>query len=140
MRQLDLIRLAARTPPEHRVLLCDENAAPVCLTPPPDLAVVLGDREAAVARELTKRFEELRRGRLEALAAHYAAAGAPRGEVVVVVGPAAATSGASGGVDALLTEALSRASLRDAVDEVTASTGLQRRQVYKRALELGRQR
>jgi 16S rRNA (cytidine1402-2'-O)-methyltransferase len=109
-----------------------------------DLAVVLGEREAAVARELTKRFEELRRGRLEALAAHYAAAGAPRGEVVVVVGPgggpAAATSGASGGVDALLTEALSRASLRDAVDEVTASTGLQRRQVYKRALELGRLR
>lgn len=109
-----------------------------------DLAAVLGDREAAVARELTKRFEELRHGRLAALAAHYAAAGAPKGEVVVVVGPAqAAPAGMAGetpGIDALLTEALSRASLRDAVDEVAVATGLQRRQVYKRALELGPKR
>ncbi len=109
-----------------------------------DLAAVLGDREAAVARELTKRFEELRRGRLAALAAHYAAAGAPRGEAVVVVGPADVApgdaAGESGGLDALLTQALSRASLRDAVDEVAAATGLRRRQVYKRALELGPKR
>ncbi len=109
-----------------------------------DLAAVLGDRDAVVARELTKRFEELRRGRLAALAAHYAAAGAPKGETVLVVGPRDAVpveaAGAGQGLDALLTEALSRASLRDAVEEVTAATGLQRKQVYKRALELGQKR
>ncbi|NNG03861.1 MAG: 16S rRNA (cytidine(1402)-2'-O)-methyltransferase, partial [Inquilinus sp.] len=52
-----------------------------------DLAAVFGDREAAVTRELTKKFEQVRRGRLPELAAAYAASGPPRGEVVVVVGP-----------------------------------------------------
>src|SRR5258706_548828 len=52
-----------------------------------DGAQAFGPRDAAVARELTKRFEEVRRGRLDALAAHYAA-NVARGEVTVVVGPA----------------------------------------------------
>lgn len=51
------------------------------------MADVLGDREAAVTRELTKTFEEVRRGRLSALTAHYHEAGAPKGEIVVVVAP-----------------------------------------------------
>ena len=52
-----------------------------------DLADILGPREAAVARELTKLYEEVRRGTLPDLAAHYAEAGPPRGEVVLVIGP-----------------------------------------------------
>ena len=52
-----------------------------------DLADLLGNRPAAIARELTKLHEEIRRGRLAELAAHYRDAGPPRGEVVVVVGP-----------------------------------------------------
>ena len=52
-----------------------------------DMAEVLGPREAVVARELTKMFEEARRGTLAELAAHYEAAGPPRGELVVLVGP-----------------------------------------------------
>jgi 16S rRNA (cytidine1402-2'-O)-methyltransferase len=98
-----------------------------------------GDRPAAVARELTKRFEEVRRGSLPELAAHYAA-NAARGEIVVVVGPAAADapSGADE-VDARLRAALAGGeSLRDAAAMVAAATGLPRRQVYARALEIGR--
>ncbi|MGE0725362.1 MAG: 16S rRNA (cytidine(1402)-2'-O)-methyltransferase, partial [Alphaproteobacteria bacterium] len=59
-----------------------------------DMAEMLGDRPAAVARELTKLHEEVRRGSLAALAAHYREAGPPRGEIVVVVGPPAAPAAA----------------------------------------------
>ncbi|MCK6451201.1 MAG: 16S rRNA (cytidine(1402)-2'-O)-methyltransferase [Alphaproteobacteria bacterium] len=106
-----------------------------------DLGDVLGDRPAAVARELTKRYEELRRDRLAALAAHYAASGAPKGEVVIVVGPPdrpAEATAAELRLDQMLGEAMARSSLRDAVDEVAAASGLPRRLVYRRALALGR--
>ena len=103
------------------------------------LAEGLGpDRPAAVARELTKRFEEVRRAGLGELAAHYAVH-APRGEIVLVIGPApeeAAPAGAD--LDAQLRAALATgASLRDAAAMVAAATGLPRRQVYNRALQLG---
>src|SRR2546423_585550 len=65
-----------------------------------DMAEILGDREAAVARELTKRHEEIRRGRLSELAAHYQAAGPPRGEAVIVVGPPAPAAPAGPGIGA----------------------------------------
>ncbi|MEQ8964767.1 MAG: 16S rRNA (cytidine(1402)-2'-O)-methyltransferase [Azospirillaceae bacterium] len=105
-----------------------------------DMADSLGDREAAVTRELTKRHEEVRRGRLAALAAHYAAAGPPRGEICVVVGPPEATpAGAEDGgaeLDRLLDAALARGeSLRDAVDAAATATGRPRKQVYRRALD-----
>ncbi|MGV8997589.1 MAG: 16S rRNA (cytidine(1402)-2'-O)-methyltransferase [Parvibaculaceae bacterium] len=102
-----------------------------------DMAATLGSREAAVARELTKRFEEVRRGTLGELAAIYEAEGAPKGEIVVVVGPplAAAPLGTDE-VDAMIKNALARVSLKDAVAEVVAMTGLKRREVYARALEI----
>jgi 16S rRNA (cytidine1402-2'-O)-methyltransferase len=100
-----------------------------------DLAHVFGDRPAAVARELTKRFEEVRRASLPALAAHYAA-NPPRGEVTIVIGPAPAEPADAEDLDARLRAALARASLREAVAEVAAATGLARRKVYARALAL----
>ncbi len=100
-----------------------------------DLADAFGNRPAAVARELTKRFEEVRRASLPDLAAHYAAA-APRGEVTLVVGPAPEEAADAGALDERLREALGTASVRDAVARVTASLGLPKRAVYARALEL----
>ncbi|MCC6471388.1 MAG: 16S rRNA (cytidine(1402)-2'-O)-methyltransferase [Alphaproteobacteria bacterium] len=104
-----------------------------------DLAELLGDRPAAVTRELTKRFEEVRRGRLAALARAYADAEPPKGEIVIVVGPSdnAAAVASDADIDALLRKALAGASLRDAVDAVAAATGVKRRAVYQRALALG---
>ncbi len=101
-----------------------------------DLFVVLGDRPAAVARELTKRFEEGRRGPLAELAPHYAEHAA-RGEVSLVVGPAPEEPAAEADIDALLRAALAAGSLKQAVAQVTAATGLPRKQVYARALALG---
>ncbi len=102
-----------------------------------DMADVLGDRPAAVARELTKLHEEVRRERLGALAAHYAGAGPPRGEIVVVVGPPPpARTWDDAALDAALRRALASRSLRDAVAEVAAASGRPRRDVYARALAL----
>jgi 16S rRNA (cytidine1402-2'-O)-methyltransferase len=96
-------------------------------------------RPAAVARELTKRFEEVRRDTLGALASHYARAEA-RGEICVVVGPAPAEAEApEAGLDTALRRALAAGlSLRDAAATAAEATGLPRRQAYARALELGR--
>jgi 16S rRNA (cytidine1402-2'-O)-methyltransferase len=105
-----------------------------------DMAAVLGPgRPAAVCRELTKRFEETRRGPLAALAAAAAAAPAPKGEVVVLVGPPAAEAASEADLDAALAAALAGQSVRDAAEAVAAALGLPRRQVYARALALGRE-
>ena len=103
-----------------------------------DMAAVLGPREAAVGRELTKRFEEVRRGPLTDLAAHYATAGPPKGEVTVCVGPPGAAPEAADDatVDALLVQALKTARVRDAAADVAARTGRPRTAVYARALAL----
>ncbi|WP_426956055.1 16S rRNA (cytidine(1402)-2'-O)-methyltransferase [Muricoccus radiodurans] len=103
------------------------------------LAEGFGDRPAAVARELTKRFEEVRRAGLPELAAHYAAHPA-RGEIVVVVGPAGeAAPAGEAELDSRLRAALAAGhSLRDAAALVAAATGLPRRQVYAHALSLDR--
>ncbi|MBI3517000.1 MAG: 16S rRNA (cytidine(1402)-2'-O)-methyltransferase [Proteobacteria bacterium] len=102
-----------------------------------DMRDQLGARDAAVGRELTKRFEEMRRGTLPDLAAHYHAAGPPKGEVVVVVGPPR-DDVAPVSVDALLRDALAHQSLRDAADAVAKASGRPRREVYARALALAR--
>jgi 16S rRNA (cytidine1402-2'-O)-methyltransferase len=101
-----------------------------------DLASGLGARDAAICRELTKLHEEIRRGSLAELARHYAAGGETRGEFVIVVAPAADETAATDDLDALLRQALARVSVKDAVGEVAVATGLPRRDVYRRALEL----
>ncbi|MGL4729767.1 MAG: 16S rRNA (cytidine(1402)-2'-O)-methyltransferase [Bosea sp. (in: a-proteobacteria)] len=106
-----------------------------------DAAAVLGTRDAAVARELTKLHEEVRRGPLPDLATHYSQAGPPRGEIVLLIGPAGEAQEAASGdvIDDQLRALIGTMSLKEAVAQVTASTGQPRRKVYARALELTRQ-
>ena len=104
-----------------------------CLT---DMAELIGNRPAAVARELTKLHEEIRRGRLADLAAHYREAGPPRGEVVIVIGPPEPTAPDHATVDNRLRAALADLGMRDAAARVAAETGLSRSELYRRALAI----
>ena len=97
-----------------------------------DLAAGLGARDAAICRELTKLHEEVRRGALASLAGE---SGETRGEFVIVVSPPQ-DDNQTGDVDDLLRQALARVSVKDAVGEVATATGLSRRDIYQRALEL----
>ncbi|WP_406856090.1 16S rRNA (cytidine(1402)-2'-O)-methyltransferase [Alsobacter sp. KACC 23698] len=103
-----------------------------------DARDVLGDRPAAVARELTKFYETVRRGPLSELAARYAGEDAPKGEIVVLIGPPGAEAADEAcddeAIDAKLREHLARLSVKDAVAIVAQETGLPRKRVYGRAV------
>ena len=98
--------------------------------------VLGGEREASVARELTKLFEETRRGTLASLAAHYAEAGAPKGEIVLLVGPPVEPAASPEDIDAALTDALQRLPVKAAANEIAETFGLSKRDAYQRALVL----
>ena len=107
-----------------------------------DMATALGPRPVTVARELTKLHEELRRGTLDALASHYTAAGAPKGEVVVVVGGQGDTARpalSDADIDERLDGLLADGTVRDAAATLSAETGLPRRELYSRALARARE-
>jgi 16S rRNA (cytidine1402-2'-O)-methyltransferase len=100
------------------------------------LAEELGEREAAVTREITKRFEEAVTGTLGTLAARYADA-PPKGEIVIVVAPPGEPEAASmEDADAALAEALTRLSTGQAASEVAKKLGVDRKALYARALEM----
>ncbi|HMT47314.1 MAG TPA: rRNA (cytidine-2'-O-)-methyltransferase, partial [Novosphingobium sp.] len=97
---------------------------------------MLPGREVAVARELTKKFEECRTGSPEEIAAHYAAH-PPRGEIVLLVGPPGeAPAPDEADTDALLRAALATLKPSQAAAEVARTTGLDRKALYARAMEL----
>lgn len=105
-----------------------------------DMAAVLGDRPAAVVREITKKFEEARRGTLAQLAAHYAAQGQPKGEIVIVVGAGDAQAGGDWDDDAVMNavaQALDQRglSVKDAAAEIAAASGRKKSDVYQMALD-----
>ncbi len=96
----------------------------------------LGDRQAAVGRELTKMYEECPRGSLSDLIKHYTNK-PPKGECVVLVhGLAELAVMDDAAIDAALRDALARLSVKEAVAEVTAASGRSKSLVYARALEL----
>lgn len=99
------------------------------------IAEVLPGREVAVARELTKRFEECRTGSPADLIAHYAAH-PPKGEIVLVIGPPGEAQAQDHDIDALLLAALKTSKASQAAAEVARITGQDRKSLYARALEL----
>src|SRR5947209_7204929 len=106
-----------------------------------DLAAGLGDREAAICRELTKLHEEVRHGELGALAREAAEAPEPRGEIAIVIAPPDPQRElAAVELDALIRPALERLSVKEAVAEIAAVSGRPRREVYQRALALAKDR
>jgi 16S rRNA (cytidine1402-2'-O)-methyltransferase len=102
-----------------------------------EMAEIFGAREAAVARELTKLHEELLRGTLAELAAHYAAQPTPKGEITLVIAPPAEAAPANQArVDALLALALPHMPVKAAAELIAEATGHARRDIYARALKL----
>ncbi len=97
----------------------------------------LGDgRRAAIGRELTKTFEEMRLGTLGELAAHYAAADTPKGEIVICVGPPEATAQEPEDIDRLLLSLAAEMPASKAAAEAARMTGGQKQALYRRLLEL----
>jgi 16S rRNA (cytidine1402-2'-O)-methyltransferase len=100
-----------------------------------DMLAVFGDREAALARELTKMFEEFRKGTLSELVGSSLAE-PPKGEIVVIVGPPDEEAASPSEVDAFLTAALTQMSVKEAAAAVADSFAITRREAYERALRL----
>lgn len=106
-----------------------------------DALETLGDRTAAVARELTKLYETVRRGTLQELMSEFEAASRPKGEIVVLIGAAIASdkrNEATDELDGRLRLHLTHLSVKDAVAVAVEETGLPRRQVYARAVALAK--
>jgi len=101
-----------------------------------DMADVLGARTAAVVREITKKFEESRRGLLPHLAAHYETEGPPKGEIVIVIGPPEEERVSDETLEAQLRRALKSMSVRDAAAFVAQASGESKKKIYDMALNL----
>ena len=101
-----------------------------------DMRIALGDRQAAVMRELTKMYEEVQRGTLSDLIVHYTGTGAPKGEIVVALGSAVAELISTESIEKQLQSALLKMSVRDAAEMVAQATGKPKKTIYTLALKL----
>ena len=127
----DVLRELAGTP----ATLIFYETAPRLLAALAAVGEVLPGREVAVARELTKAFEECRRGTPEELATHYRGH-PPKGEIVLLIAPPPAAGPGDFDADAMLREELATAKPSQAAARVARLTGLDRKALYARALEL----
>jgi 16S rRNA (cytidine1402-2'-O)-methyltransferase len=101
------------------------------------LMEIIPEREAVIAREITKLYEEFRRGTIRELAQHYAQAGEPKGEVVIVIAPPEEKEAIyDASVETRLSDALQKLSVKEAASLVAKETGLPRQELYTKALEL----
>ena len=101
-----------------------------------DIATVLGNRPIAVVREITKKFEEVKRGTVRELQAYYHENGEPKGELVLVIGKADAPSKiwSEAELEALIRKTLKAHTVRDTADKIAAETGLPRKVIYKQVV------
>jgi 16S rRNA (cytidine1402-2'-O)-methyltransferase len=100
-----------------------------------DMSEVLGMREAAVLREITKRFEEVKRGSIQELIKYYSE-NPPKGEVVVIVGPPSDKNISTDDINTQLAKLIGQMSVKDAVALIVENTGANKKDVYKMALNL----
>lgn len=98
-----------------------------------DLATVFRGRDVVVARELTKKFEEYRRGDVEELAQFYAENGAPKGEITMLIGPGRAEPIDEGEIEERLASLIPRLGVKGAASQLSDEHGLNRRELYQRA-------
>ena len=98
----------------------------------------LGARDVAVVREITKLYEDVQRGTAADLMAYYAEHGVPKGEIVLVIGPATESAPDAQDVDALIAQALEAHRVKDAATLVAGQTGLSKKEIYARALALSK--
>jgi 16S rRNA (cytidine1402-2'-O)-methyltransferase len=102
-----------------------------------EMANIYGNRPAAVVREISKKFEEVRRGTIETLLNELNTVGQLKGEIVLIIGPPAPEKIIDNAtIDSELIKALSEMSLRDSVEKIALSYGRPKREVYKRALAI----
>lgn len=101
-----------------------------------DIKEMLGNRNTAVCRELTKLYEEVQKNNLDELIQHYEGIPTPKGEVVLVIEPPEKNDDLVSDLDGALKDALDTLTVKEAVAAVTYLTGKKRKEVYKRALEL----
>lgn len=100
------------------------------------MADVFGERAAAIGRELTKTFEEMRTGSLQELSEHYSKADTPKGEIVICVGPSTEKAETPEDIDRLLLSLSSEMSASKAAGEAAKMTGGHKQALYRRLLEL----
>lgn len=102
-----------------------------------DIHAILGARDVAIVREITKLYEEARRGSCADLIEYYDTHGAPKGEIVVAIGPGAPEEYTDESLRQMLREALAQMRTKDAAAHVAAKTGLPKSTLYEMALVIG---
>ena len=101
-----------------------------------DMISMLGDRQAAIVREITKKFEQTVRGTFSELLTVYRQNGFPKGEIVIVVSPAEQKSFSEDEIENRLKAALKTMSVKEAVARIARQTGEAKKAVYRKALEI----
>jgi 16S rRNA (cytidine1402-2'-O)-methyltransferase len=112
------------------------ETAPRLLKALADIADVMGGREVAVTRELTKMYEEVRKASAAELIAHYEEQGLPKGEIVLVISPPKEAAYSEQDLEALLKAALKEMRTKDAAADVAKRTGVSKSVLYEMALKL----